>query len=132
MDIEIKHTLPLASEYVALRIRAGLSPKTQQAAEKGLPNSLYAVTIRRRGELIAMGRVIGDGGCFYQITDIAVAAEYQGMGLGRIVMKSIEHFLEVNGDKGSYISLIANEPLFYEQFGYSNVTPRMEGMGKVL
>ncbi|MFD2882298.1 hypothetical protein ACFTAO_51075 [Paenibacillus rhizoplanae] len=30
-----------------------------------------------------MGRVIGDGGCFFQVTDIAVKPSFQGRGLGK-------------------------------------------------
>jgi len=56
----------------------------------GLPNSLYAVQFRLDGELIAMGRVIGDGGCFFQIVDIAVDPAHQGQGLGRRIMEHIE------------------------------------------
>ena len=37
---------PTPEEYVALREAAGMKPRTVAAARRGLPNSLYAVTVR--------------------------------------------------------------------------------------
>jgi len=31
------------------------------------------VTIRRDDDLVGMGRLVGDDGCFYELVDIAVA-----------------------------------------------------------
>ena len=73
--IEIIHTPPSPEEYIDLRIAAGLSSKDKQAAAIALKNSIFAVSLREDGRLIGMGRIIGDGGCFYQVVDIAVSAE---------------------------------------------------------
>ena len=63
-----------------------MSPKTIEAARKGLPNTLYGVSLRHDDEVIGMGRIIGDGGCFYTVVDIAVAPPFQGRGLGKRIM----------------------------------------------
>ena len=72
MKYTITHENPLPEEYCHLRKITGLSPKTIEAAIVSLPHSLFAITIRDEGKLIAMGRIIGDLGCFVQIVDIAV------------------------------------------------------------
>ncbi|WP_205275470.1 hypothetical protein [Morganella morganii] len=46
-----------------------------KAAEIRLPDSLYIVTIRDTGTLIAMGRVTGDGACNFKVVDVAVDPE---------------------------------------------------------
>lgn len=46
MSIEIVEKAPTPEEFVAMRITAGLSAKSLEAARIGLPNSLYAVSIR--------------------------------------------------------------------------------------
>ena len=48
-------------------INAGMSPKTREAAEKGLPNALFTVTLYDKERLIGMGRVIGDGGTVFKL-----------------------------------------------------------------
>ena len=132
MSIEITSTTPSPSEYVALRVAAGLSAKSVAAAEIGLPNSLYAVCVRADGQLIGMGRVVGDGACFFEIVDIAVDPAYQGRGLGKRIMQHIDQFLQGAVMDGSYVSMIADEPQFYEKLGYKLTAPASQGMYKPL
>jgi ribosomal protein S18 acetylase RimI-like enzyme len=68
---------------------AGLSPKTRQAAERGLPDSIYSVLVKDGKTPIGMGRVIGDSGCHCQVVDICVLPEYQGRGIGKMIMEKI-------------------------------------------
>lgn len=80
------HCIPLApsvEEYRALRVLAGLSAKTAEAAARGLPNTVFGVSLREGDRLLAMGRIIGDGGCFLQVVDIAVVPDRQGRAWAR-------------------------------------------------
>ena len=70
MTIRYEEHVPSPKEYCDMRIKAGLSPKSLKAAEIGLPNSLYGVSVRDEGKLIAMGRVVGDGACNFEIVDV--------------------------------------------------------------
>ncbi|MFW7525051.1 GNAT family N-acetyltransferase [Vibrio ostreicida] len=130
MEYTVEHNVPSAEEYCYMRVRAGLSAKSLQAASIGLPNSLYAISIRDRGQLIAMGRVVGDGGCNFEVVDIAVDPSYQGQGLGRDVMMHIDHYLSSVTLQGSYVSMIADVPNFYQRLGYRLVSPSSQGMTK--
>lgn len=127
---DMVYIAPSAEEYAELRLEAGLSPKSFEAAEKGLKNSLFAVTLREGGRLIGMGRIIGDGGCFYQIVDIAVNPAYQGKGLGKIIMSELTAYLEKHTLEGAYVSLLADVPAdkLYKQFGFDYTEPRSVGM----
>ena len=58
-------------EYLRLRRKGGLSAFSPKAAEIGLKGTLFAVTLCCEDEAIGMGRIVGDGGCFVQIVDIA-------------------------------------------------------------
>ena len=55
------------ARIIARGINAGMSPKTREAAEKGLPNALFTVTLYDKDRLIGMGRVIGDGGTVFKL-----------------------------------------------------------------
>jgi len=131
MSIDITESIPSAAEYVDLRERAGLSKKSIAAAKIGLPNSLYSVSIRDNGRLIGMGRVIGDGACFFEIVDIAVDPMYQGQGFGKRIMLIIDSYLEQATMEGSYVSMIADEPGFYKKLGYKLTAPDSHGMYKL-
>ncbi|MFC6633202.1 GNAT family N-acetyltransferase [Microbulbifer taiwanensis] len=62
--------------------------------------------------------------------DVAVDPDYQGQGLGRKVMQYIDSYLSSVALKGSYVSMIADEPEFYEKLGYKLVSPSSQGMTK--
>src|SRR5687767_9967791 len=83
MNYSILRETPAVESYRSLRTGSGRSAKTMQAAERGLPNSLFAVQVVDDSGPVGMGRVIGDGGCFYQVVDIAVLKEHQGRGIGK-------------------------------------------------
>lgn len=126
----VLHATPSASVYNALRTGAGLSIKTAEAATRGLPGSLFAVQILHRDQPIGMGRVIGDGGCFYQVVDIAVLPGHQGKGLGKRIMREIMDYLDANVPPSGYVSLIADGKAqeLYAQFGFEPTAPAGAGM----
>ena len=128
MSIEIIESTPSAAEYVKLRDSAGLSRKSIAAAKIGLPNSLFSVSVRDNGRLIGMGRVIGDGACFFEIVDVAVDPRYQGRGFGKEIMLKIDSYLEQATMECSYVSMIADEPEFYQKLGYKLTAPDSQGM----
>lgn len=125
----LEERLPTVDEYRMLRKKAGLSPKSGEAARRGLPNTLYSVVVETEdGEAVGMGRVVGDGGCFYHIVDFAVLPAHQGLGLGRRILKRILRYLKETGPDTAYVSLIADVPEFYEKFGFEKCAPEGEGM----
>ncbi len=118
--------------YCHLRQAAGLSPKTAEAARRGLANSLFAVQLLHQQEVVGMGRVIGDGGCFYQIVDIAVLPAHQGQGLGKRIMRALLTYLEQHAPASAYVSLLADGEAqhLYAQFGFRPTAPASIGMFK--
>ncbi|MCF2899265.1 GNAT family N-acetyltransferase [Pseudoalteromonas sp. OFAV1] len=130
MEYRLIEQLPSAEEYCAMRLKAGLSARSLAAAKAGLPNSLYAICVRKDDELIGMGRVIGDGGCNFEVVDIAVSPEYQGKGLGRQIMEHVDRYIESAAFEGSYVTMVADKPGFYEKLGYKFVAPQSQGMYK--
>lgn len=130
MAITYEEKVPSPAEFCEMRVKAGLSPKSLQAATIALPNSLYAVVIRDGDELIAMGRVVGDGACNFEIVDVAVDPHYQGNGFGREIMEYIDRYLASVVLEGSYVSMIADRPEFYEKLGFTLVAPASHGMTK--
>ena len=130
-EYELIAGTPSVDDYRRLRRVSGLSEKTQAAAEAGLPNTWFAVTIRHQGGVVGMGRVIGDGGTAFQIVDIAVEPDHQGKGLGKRIMAALVAHIHANAPTTAYISLIADGDArhLYAKFGFTPVTPASIGMG---
>lgn len=75
-----------------------------------------------------MGRIVGDSGTVYQLTDIAVSPEHQGHGFGEQIVEELLAYLDANAPETAYVNLIANVPEFYEKFGFEACAPELVGM----
>lgn len=128
--LKVSYDSPEAVDYINLRVETGMSGKSLEAAQVGLKNSLFVVTLYNESELVAMSRIIGDAGAFFQIVDIAVKPAFQGKGLGKLIMKELMEYLDEHTYEGSYVSLIADDPAnkLYEQFGFTYTYPKSHGM----
>ena len=129
-DYELITTPPDPEDYCRLRNLAGLSLKTREAAEIALLNSWFGVHLLYKGRVVGMGRIIGDGGCFFQIVDVAVVPAHQGKGLGKRIMATLIEYFESYAPESAYISLIADGPAkdLYAQFGFKPTAPESIGM----
>jgi GNAT superfamily N-acetyltransferase len=128
---ELREEVPSVSDYINIRLNAGLSRKSEEAATIGLPNSLFSVVVYFNNEAIGIGRVIGDGGCFFEITDMAVLPEHQKKGVGVLIMEALVGYLHSNAPSTAYVSLMADHgtPHFYEKFGFTySEMPKSSGM----
>lgn len=124
--------IPLES-YLRLRKESGLGAKTEEAGRIGLKNSICSVLVSdpESGHAhIGMGRIIGDGGCHCQVTDICVLPEHQGKGLGKAIMEKLMEFINNELPASCYISLIADgdASFLYEKFGFRDTMPESKGM----
>jgi len=130
--IRISNQPPEPLAYIDLRVEAGLSGKSVEAATIGLQHALFTVCLYDGELLVGLGRVIGDGGTAYQIIDFVVKPSHQGKGLGKLVMREITNYLDQHAMKGAYVSMIADAPAdkLYTQFGFEYTYPRSYGMYK--
>ena len=122
---------PTVEDYCRLRTVAGLSPRSMVAARVGLPNTVVGVVVRHGGDVVGMGRVVGDG-LFYQVVDIAVEPSHQRRGLGKAIVSGLMKALNHQAPAEAYVSLIADEQAnkLYEQFGFRTTAPASIGMAQ--
>lgn len=130
MDIKLTYEIPTAEDYVSLRLRSGMGNKDLQRSQIALSNSLFTVSIYSKDKLIGFGRIVGDGGITYVVSDIMVDEKYRRRGLAEMVMKEIDNYFEKNTYEDSYICLIANSPadLLYNKHGFEYLQKDKFGM----
>ena len=129
-EIVLIETFPGVDDYRRLRSVAGLSPKSAVAAATGLANTLYGVSLKLGDEIVGMGRIIGDGGCFFVVVDIAVQPKYQRRGLGKRIMTALDAWLRIHAPVSSNVSLFADGDArhLYAQYGFVEAGPVSVGM----
>ena len=130
MNYTVIERTPTVQEYNEVRRAAGLSVKDELAAKRGLSNTLYAVCVAQENRVVGIGRVIGDGGLFYDIVDVAVLAEHRGNGVGKLIMDSLMSYIDRNARPSSLVCLMANKGVasFYEKYGFKAREADMPGM----
>ena len=64
--------------------------------------------------------MIGDGGCFFQLVDMAVLPAHQGKGVGKIIMKELKEWMNKNVPETGVVLLFADRPAnhLYKQYGF--------------
>jgi len=98
-NYQVYFDAPSVDEFNLLRSGIGWGNIDEAIAKTSLANSLFHVTIRDNEQLIAMGRIVGDGAMYFYVQDIVVHPNYQKCGLGKIVMQHIEHYLSLAAKK---------------------------------
>ena len=111
-------------EYMKLREAVGWGLFPLEEAQAGLSNS-YIWCLRDNdasGQPIGIGRVIWDHGYVMYIADIIVIPEYQGNGLGRVIMEQVMDFIHEQLKPGYkfMVSLCSakGKEEFYKKFGF--------------
>ena len=132
--LKIKKRIPSVKEYNFIRSAAGLSKKDVRTAKKGLKNSLFSVCAYVGDELVGIGRVVGDGGVYFQIVDLAVLPGHQGKSIGSSIMTELMKYVSKNARSGSFISLFSNKNLaeYYKKFGFELRSSDSPGMSQMI
>ena len=121
-EVELVERSPTPDEYVTLRSGVGWpSPSTGECA-RALRGSLGAVCAVHDGQVIGMGRLVGDGAMYCFVVDVVVDPYHQGRGVGRAINERLESMATV-GRFGQRLDLVAAAPVvpFYQRLGYSRL-----------
>ena len=129
-DDHLLRTPPDLEDYLQLRSASGLTPRTPAEGKAALRGSWCWSVVRDGGRAVAMGRVIGDGGWYFHIADMATLPEHQGRGLGRRVLTHLLAQITAAAPGQPYVTLMADGPgrRLYESLGFVETAPTSLGM----
>jgi len=132
-DYKIRYNELNAEEFCLLWESVWGQPPTLEQTRLAMENTLFRISVFDEDKIIAMARVIGDKGLCYYIKDVIVRPEYQGKGLGRILINELLKYIDENGVKDTNIAVelcaMPDKIPFYEKFGFhSNEAQRLRIM----
>ena len=112
-----------AEDFIRLKVATGFMDRPVEQVKKALKNGLFNVTAMHNGEVIGMGRLVGDGAMYWYLQEIIVLPEYQGQGIGKsIVNRLIEH-IESTAIPGTKVEVgltaVKGKEPFYKKLGFS-------------
>ncbi len=127
---------PTVAAYVRLRADSGLSPKTEAQATAALAGTWWGchVVHDTTDDVVAMGRVLGDGGWYFHIADMATLPGHQRLGLGDLVITALLDRIRDQAPPDAYVTLMADPPgrKLYARHGFTEDRDRTIGMSRIL
>jgi len=127
---------PSVADYLKLRGRAGLTPKREDQARAALRGSWAAVHVVHEVDdrTVAMGRLLGDGGWYFHVVDMAVLPEHQRKGLGDAILTFLLERIRREAPAGAFVNLIADPPgrRLYARHGFTPTAPHSISMARIL
>lgn len=111
-----------AADFIRLFAAVGWGDVPADLAQTSLENSYATFSVTSGNEVIAMARLLGDGGMAFFLRDLAVAPEYQGQGIGKALICHIEEYIKSRLRPGweGYFQLVSakGKEGFYLKQGY--------------
>lgn len=127
---------PSVDAYMELRREAGLSPVTAEQAAPAVRGGWAACRVvhEASGETVGMGRVIGDGGWYFHIVDMAVLPAHQRRGIGDAVLAALLARIAEAAPPNAWVNLLADPPGrgLYARHGFTPTAPESVGMARRL
>ncbi|KPV60241.1 GCN5 family acetyltransferase [Paenibacillus sp. A3] len=127
---EIIERPPSVLEHKTLWEAVGWGKVNIEMTEQSIANSVYCLVAISDGNVIGMGRIVGDGAMYYYIQDVAVLPEYQNLGIGKQIIEKLLNYINDNCSGAGFVGLFASHGKneFYEKFGFQDHSPGMTGM----
>ena len=121
-------------EYNELRNSVGWDSKDENVIIEALRNSVIIKKIIVDNKAVGMARAIGDG-LYYLIVDVVINKDYQGKGLGKLLIEEIvkEVYNKTKEGQRASINLISmqGKESFYEKCGFRKIPFDFTGYGMI-
>ena len=132
-QIRLVDNILQAKDFIRLRIEVGLVEVPLDHARKALQNGIINVSAIYNGELVGMGRLIGDGAMYWYLQEIIVLPQFQGKGVGTMIVNHLIDYAKANSISGEFttiggVSAKGKEP-FYEKMGFEIIS---NGIKKII
>ena len=136
MDIIFRENELTADDVLLFQQKMNWTVDPKEQWLKSLKNTLYSVTAFNDNEVVAMGRLLGDGAIYWYVNDMFVLTEYQSKGIGRQIMNMLIEYVKKNSFVGSEVSLCLmcakGKEGFYEKLGFRSRPHEYGGPGMEL
>ena len=113
------YKFPTNEEFNELFCSVGWGTRDNEKINKHRDSSCFAVCVFDEDKIVGMARVVGDG-AYYTVFDVVTRKEYQGRGVGRLLMTEVINWYKSIEDDDTYLYLGASygKEKFYEKFGF--------------
>lgn len=131
MCYKIQYNINTA-DFINIRRNVGWNDIPYQLVEKAINNSMISISVFYKKQCIGIGRIVGDNVLKGMLTDIMVLKEYQGKGVGKLILTSLINKLNNMIKEGECFQLeaspTANNREFYIKCGMKYKPENQDGV----
>jgi GNAT superfamily N-acetyltransferase len=119
---------PTYDEYNELKTELGFKIIDKENTIRGLSNSILCICAYDEEVFVGMGRIVGDGGMVYVISNVMIKPDYHHKGIGTNIMNLLMNYLEEVCTENTLVMLMSRKGTeeFYEKLGFIS-RPSVEG-----
>ncbi len=136
MGVEYLENALTAETLVGLREQAGWSHTQIAQAEKALRNTIFSVAASSDGQIVGMGRLVGDGAMIWYIQDVIVVPEYRHGGVGTAIVRRLMDYAIRESMPGTNVAIglmsAKGKEAFYRKLGFYERPNDHEGAGMMI
>ena len=122
-----------AQDFVRLRVPAGFPEVPVEHAKRALAGGLLNISAVYNGELVGMGRLVGDGAMYWYLQEIIVLPEYQKQGIGTKIVEYLTDYAVSHSASGTFTTIggvsAKGKEGFYEKLGFRIIS---NGIKKII
>lgn len=121
-QVQLVENILQPEDFVRLRTEAGFADIPVEHARKALQNGLVNVSALYHGELVGMGRMVGDGAMYWYLQEIIILPRFQRKGIGTMIVHYLVEYAKAHSATGKFttvggVSAKGKEP-FYVKMGF--------------
>ncbi|MCM1119251.1 MAG: GNAT family N-acetyltransferase [bacterium] len=131
-QVQLVENILQAEDFVRLRTETGFADIPVEHARKALQNGLVNVSALYHGELVGMGRMVGDGAMYWYLQEIIILPRFQQKGIGTMIVHYLIEYAKAHSVTGKFttvggVSAKGKEP-FYEKLGFAIIPNGIQKM----
>ncbi|MVX64820.1 GNAT family N-acetyltransferase [Clostridium chromiireducens] len=123
-------------QFCDLQEAVGFGRPNHEQIEKAIKNSIYSISVNVDGEVVGMGRLVGDGARIFYIQDVFIKPKYQRKGIGRLIVEKLLEYIKSNSliNSNIMVGLMAakGKEEFYQKLGFRIRPNEKEGNGMMI
>ena len=121
MNIEFRSEIPASHQFYQLFQTTGWNEKYRLSPEElaqALRSSWFVLSAYDGEQLVGFGRLVSDGVLHAMIYELIVLPEYQGQGIGGIILEKLVEKCQESGVRDIQLFCACGKRAFYEKRGF--------------
>jgi predicted N-acetyltransferase YhbS len=130
MTVAIVTRKPTVAEYESVVASVGFRSHDHEAIEVALANTFLSVCAVDAGEVVGLGRIVGDGAISFLLTNVMVRPSHQRRGIGSLIVGALCQSMEDLPYRNVVVEVVPlpGSQSFYEQQGFRASSTAPPGM----